>query len=142
MWHTPALQRCPRIWSSYSSLKYRKLVKTGFGAACPKPQGQSPLATSQALSRVSRSANSPRPSVINLRQSPDLYPHRHSGITDLTGEDEDRTVQFSLPRWNRFGLRSRTFFPVSATEEPRTCPISPVLSGSSSPLTVRSQSAN
>src|SRR5699024_1948608 len=48
----------------YSFLKYFKVLNTGFGAVCPKPQTEAFLILNANFSNLYKSASSPFPSVI------------------------------------------------------------------------------
>ena len=51
--HTPARQRLATMWSSNSCRKWRRLVRTGFGALWPSPQSE--------VSRTMRHSSSSAP---------------------------------------------------------------------------------
>ena len=62
--HTPALHRFSIIWDLYSSLKYLRVVSTGFALVCPRPQSDESFMTIASFSRVSISLSVPLPFVI------------------------------------------------------------------------------
>ena len=51
-------------WASYSSLKYRKVERTGLGPVCPNPQRAVSFMVFESSSSVSISSGLPRPSHI------------------------------------------------------------------------------
>src|ERR1019366_3258488 len=67
--HTPAGQTWSSIWATYSSLKYRRVLKIGLGALWPSPHKLVLLTMSARDSSVSRSSGTASPLVI-LSSSP------------------------------------------------------------------------
>src|SRR3989339_1521300 len=66
-WQIPGSHFFSIIWWSYSSRKYLKVVKTGFGAVCPSPQRAVLLITCPSFTSVSRSSDVALPSVTLFR---------------------------------------------------------------------------
>lgn len=57
--HTKAGQCLSLTWARYSSGKYRMLLKTGFGAVCPRPQSEIFLMVSANSFKESKSSSVP-----------------------------------------------------------------------------------
>src|SRR5512133_2407165 len=63
LWQIPGSHFFSIMWWSYSSLKYLRVVRTGFGAVCPNPHKAVLFITFPRCSRVWISASVAFPSV-------------------------------------------------------------------------------
>ncbi len=77
---TPAGHFRSRMWARYSSRKWLKLVRKGFGAVRPSPQSDVEAMTPDSRSSVRRSSSVPFPSVTRVSSSSIRFVPSRQGV--------------------------------------------------------------